>query len=379
MSLLSISSGVGIGIDVAIVGLVLILALIGLRKGFIKSVLAMLSSIAEIVISVFCASPFAKLINKIYNVNGWLGGKLCKSIAGMGEFYSTEIPAGVSGADLASSIPSSTNGVLQKLMQYVLKPLQASEVQGSTVAEIVSGAFASIIVTVVAGIILFILFKIVVALISKLFDKIAQKGVLGGLNRILGFAFGFVKGALIVVVIAFVMTILTVIPKVNTKVYPLIQDHTKVAKIVYNHTDEFVEKHLIDNKIVQKWIDSMWENKYKTNNTELPEVTPDGTSANPYKIDLIQMGNTFTSNYGINFDEATEVYCYFDVTTIEQDTFTLAVQVENAEWSLYEREVLDTALTEINNLDKTKNYIIKITKSNEVTEVELNIVITPNI
>ena len=151
-----------------------------------------------------------------------------------------------------------------------------------------------------------------------------------------------------------------------------------MAKIVYNHTDDFVEKHLIDNKIVQKWIDNLWENKYKSNNQETPVVTPDGTSTNPYKIDLVQMGNTLTSNYGIDFGQATEVYCYFDVASIEQKTFTLNIEVENAEWNLYERDDLETSLTEMNDLDKTKNYIIKITKLNENNLVELNITVTPN-
>ena len=39
--LLSVSSGVGIAVDVAIIALIVIFALIGLHKGFFKSVLSM--------------------------------------------------------------------------------------------------------------------------------------------------------------------------------------------------------------------------------------------------------------------------------------------------------------------------------------------------
>jgi len=111
--LLSVSSTTGIAIDVIIVGLILIFGFIGLRKGFFKSVLAMISTLAVIIISIFCASPLAKLINKIYDFTGLIAGKLCKAIASMGTFYSQTIPEGVSGKDIVNNIPASTNGFLK--------------------------------------------------------------------------------------------------------------------------------------------------------------------------------------------------------------------------------------------------------------------------
>ena len=181
----------------------------------------------------------------------------------MGSFYGETIPEGVSGADIVKNIPASTNGFLKKLMSYVLEPLSASEIQGATVADIVSGAFASIIMMIIAGIILFIAIKIVIMLASRLFDNITRNRVFGKINKVFGLVFGAVKGFLIVVMFAFVLTLLTVVPLVNTKLSPIIQDNTKIARPIYNYTDEFVEEHVIDGKLVQKWIDNLWENKYK--------------------------------------------------------------------------------------------------------------------
>ena len=184
--LLSVSA-LGIAIDVAIVALIAIFALIGLRKGFFKSVISMISTLVVLIISILCASPFARLINKMYDFTGLIAGKLCKGIASMGPFYNTPIEADVSGAEIIKRIPESTNGFLKKLMSHVLKPLSAEEIQGETVANIVSGAFASIIMIIICGILLFILIKIILIKIDvdngdacgrDLYFKIALHGLL---------------------------------------------------------------------------------------------------------------------------------------------------------------------------------------------------------
>ena len=182
--LLSMSSTIGIALDVVIIALIVIFAFIGLRKGFFKSVLSMISTLVVIIVSIIFASSLAKLINKIYAFTGLMAKGLCKSIAGMGTFYSQPIPEGVSGVDVVSSIPSSTNGFLKKLMSYVLKPLSSSEIQGETVADIVSGAFAAVIMAIIAGVLLFIAIKIVLALASRLFENMLREyGVMWGKSR----------------------------------------------------------------------------------------------------------------------------------------------------------------------------------------------------
>ena len=157
--LLSVSSTMGIVFDVVIIALLVIFGLIGLRKGFFKSVISLFSTIVVLVISILCAGHLARLINKIYDFTGLIAGKLCTGIASMGTFYS-EVQTGVSGKELVNQIPSSTNGFLKKLMSYVLEPLSAGDVEGLSVAEIVSGAFASIIMLIISAIILFNIFSL---------------------------------------------------------------------------------------------------------------------------------------------------------------------------------------------------------------------------
>lgn len=376
--LLAMSKTIGVAIDVMIVALIVVSAFIGLRKGFFKSVISMVSGIVVIIVSFLLASPVAKLINKIYDFNGLLAGKLCKSIAGMNPFYSQVIPEGVSGADLVNQIPSGTNGFLKKLMSNVLKPLSAGDVQGATVADIVSGAFASIIVTVIVGILLFVLIKIVIAIATRLFDNITKNRVFGATNKLLGLAFGAAKGFIIVVIFAITLTLLTVIPTVNTKLTPILQDHTAIAKPIYNYTDEMVEKHVVDGKLIQKWVDSLWENKYKGRGDTLPEPeapVPDGTIANPYVIELTETEGVYTATITIDFAAAQEVYYTLNLGEDLEGAFGLQVTTE-AGYTVFDSTDTNTTIDDLATLDQGKTYLIKFTKG-VGAEAETAITATP--
>ena len=376
-----LSSGVGIAIDVAIVVLLVIFGLIGFKKGFFKSVLSMISTLVVIIVSILFASPLAKLINKIYDFTGLMAGKLCKAIASMGSFYSQEIPAGVSGSDIASNIPSSTNGFLKKLMSYVLKPLKASEIEGETVAEIVSGAFASIIMVIIAGILLFIAIKIVVAIASRLFDNITRNRVFGATNKLLGMAFGAAKGFLIIVIFTIILTLMTVVPFINTKLTPVIQDHTHIAKPIYNYTDEMVEKYIVDGKVIQKWVDNLWENKYKDKDDDKPAPapsTPNGTQELPYLIEIVEIDTgVFTAEITLDFSQNESLYYKLDPTGKVQAVFTLNIGT-SAGYEVYDANDTTQAITDLSSLIDTSNYIIKFTKSGDSTNINTNLTLTQN-
>ena len=47
----------------------------------------------------------------------------------------------------------------------------------------------------------------------------------------------------------------------NTIIKPVIQDNTKIEKVIYQKTDEIVGKYVIEGKMIQTWIDNLWENR----------------------------------------------------------------------------------------------------------------------
>ena len=377
--LLSVSSIAGIAFDVIIVGLLAIFALIGFKKGFFKSVISMLSTLVVIIISIFCASPLARLINKLYDFTGLIARGLCNGIAGMGAFYSQPIPEGVSGADLVNNIPSSTNGFLKKLMSYVLNPLSAGDIQGATVADIVSGAFASVIMLIICGIILFILIKVILAIATRLFENITRNRVFGATNKLLGLTFGVLKGFIIVFIFSVVLTFLTVIPAINTKISPAIQDHSFIARPIYNFTDEMVEKQIVDGKLVQKWIDKLWENKYKGRGGDTSaDNSPNGTLARPYELEFSEISGVYSSPVVYDFGSVNEVYYLLKPSMISTETFKFETSTTtDATCEVTSDTDTSTVIGDLMSLSKGQNYIVKFTKGTDA-QMSITLMLTPN-
>ena len=77
-------------------------------------------------------------------------------------------------------------------------------------------------------------------------------------NKIMGLIFGLAKCAVIVFVMNFILVALTLIPPVNKTVTPIINDNTKVEKVVYQASDKLFEKYVVNGKIVESWLQDIW-------------------------------------------------------------------------------------------------------------------------
>lgn len=284
--LASTSHYVGIVLDIAFVVVLLTFAIIGYHYGLLKSIIALFSTAVVLFLAIYFANGFAKLINSIYDFTALIATKLAPSIKKIDPVFLIDFPAGMSGSQFYTSYISTSgaNSVLKKFFKYALKGYSASEIEGLAVADVLAGATASIIMTIISGILLFILIKIALSFLSRFFDNITRTRVLGGLNKILGFIFGAVKGGAILLMFIIITIFVTFVPKANKKIYPLIQNDTKVVKIAYNLTDKYIEKSFIKSDVITKWINNLWDNR------ELAKDKEQQTEANISPILTLTIG-----------------------------------------------------------------------------------------
>ena len=254
-------SVLGLIIDAVILVLFLIFGFIGYKKGLLKSVISLFNWIVCILIAVFIAKYVANWINGIYNFSGLIGGKIAKSLSAMNDFFSKPINLYESvGKDaLIKSIPKETNGLLTQLIKIIFTNTNVDMSSSETIASVLGESLGYICMVVISGILVFIVLKIAVALLSKLFDKITQTKVLGGLNKILGLALGVIKATIIVFLFNGVLIALTLVPVVNKTISPLIENHTYVERVVYKATDALAEKYIIESNAIQTWVNGLWE------------------------------------------------------------------------------------------------------------------------
>lgn len=255
-------STIGIIIDVVLVIILAVFAIIGYKKGLFKSLLSLFSWIVCILVAIFTAKYVANWINGIYDFNSLIGSQIEKGLVGMNEVFSRQVNEFASKEDILNAIADSNiNGVLLQLIKIVFNSTAFNPESTATVGNLVGVSIGGMCMIVISGILVFIVLKIVIALLSKLFDNLSRIKIIGGLNKIFGLIFGLIKGVCVIFIFNAVLVALSLIPAVNNTITPVIQDNTKIEKVVYNTTDKLVGKYIIDNNVIQNWINDLWNSR----------------------------------------------------------------------------------------------------------------------
>ena len=254
-------SFIGIIIDVVLVLALVISGLIGLKRGFFKSLLSLFTWSACLTIAFFAAKYVAGWINNIHSFSGLIGSKISGSIVGLNPMFEKVINANYSdsGALINELNSIEINGALKQVLKIVFKNANIDYATcDQTVGDVAGASLGQITVIVAAGVLVFALLKLAVFLLGKFFDGLTKSHVIGSLNRILGLAFGVIRTAISIFVLNFILVALTLIPPVNKTITPIINENTQVEKFVYNTSDKLFEKYVINGKVVESWLKDVW-------------------------------------------------------------------------------------------------------------------------
>ena len=254
-------SVVGIIIDVLIVLVLLITGLIGIKKGFLKSLLSLFNWVVCLAVSIWLAKYVANWVGSWFGMENAIAGKISSSIIGVNSELGNSV-ASFGSKDAIMNACAGMNGILKQLINMIFSSNNVDFASESAVADVAGAGVAHICVLAISAILLFVIIKIVLAILGKMFDNIARTKILGGLNRVLGFVFGLVKGGCLVIIVNIIMVALSLVPVINNSVIkPVVQDNTKIEKVIYEKTDYFIGKYVIEGKMIQTWIDNLWENR----------------------------------------------------------------------------------------------------------------------
>ena len=252
---------IGLIIDILIVAVLIIFGIIGFNKGFLKSFISLFSWVVCILIAIFTAKYVANWINGIYDFSSLIGGRIADGLTGVNEFFSQSISEFSSTEEIINNLPADLNRLLSQLIKVVFSNTSVDMTSTDTIASVVGLSLGHICMVIIAGILTFIVLKIVIALLSRLFDNISRTKILGGLNKVLGLIFGVLKAGCIIIILNCILVGLSLIPAVNNTITPLIQDNTHIEKVIYNKTDEFVGKYIIEGNVIQEWVTDLWNSR----------------------------------------------------------------------------------------------------------------------
>lgn len=192
-------------LDIAVVLFLLIFAIVGFKKGFLKGLVGLVGTVVAFIIAILCAAPLAEFVENNFGMTTGIANSIESALNGVEGFNVPLTDEGLSTALSNLGLP----GFLSDMIISVVSQLS---IEGDpTIAQVVAPVIAGFLATAICGVILFIvsaiLLNLFAGLLSKVFDKIP---VIGAINHILGLALGLVKGLIFVYIILGVLSLIPV-------------------------------------------------------------------------------------------------------------------------------------------------------------------------
>ncbi len=220
-------------IDIIVLVLLAIFAIVGLFRGFFKSVLGLVTNFASIIIAMFCAKPVGALLNSWFKLGGTIGNQIEKGILP----NLPEITTSMTKDQVVDALDA-VGGSTKQLKYFLGEGPYTSTTQ---LADQLGNTIGSIIVMVIAALLVYALIRIVVAILRKIFSNAtASSSLASGINRILGLVFGLLQGALIIFVVFLLVYFIRGVPLIGTLVEDTITNST-ITKWMWDNSAKLIQ------------------------------------------------------------------------------------------------------------------------------------------
>lgn len=236
MSISFINASVGLWVDIGIVAIILIATLLGLLRGFMRSLFSLIKFAGSFVIAFLLRNPIGSLINRWFNLTSKVSPKIQSYLSGFSNGLIT-----TSSNDPNILKYEIENSGLSSLLKKIGNSLIGDQTlsQNMTVSDVFSIKAASIISALIAFIVVYVLIRVLSIILPKLFKKLTKKSILGKFDRIFGILFGFVKGVAFVFSMFFVMSLVSLIPPLTDKINNVTSE-SKICSVLYEPVNNFI-------------------------------------------------------------------------------------------------------------------------------------------
>lgn len=239
-------------IDLIIIGMLLLFALIGLAKGFLKQILSIANGLVSIVVSSFLVSPVTKMVSDTSLANKLIEKILDLIINKYPNSATIKADLITTKEELASAFTESgLSNILSKIAaEFIdINTLSEGEMLSEAVANSVSYFVLSIIVFILLCIIILILIKILISIL----DSLTKNGILNVINRLLGMILGLARAGLLICICLFAISILVkYVDSINNFIIEDLKlgvDEFSIGKYLYENNPLITLWNLFFNKV----------------------------------------------------------------------------------------------------------------------------------
>lgn len=194
--------------DIVVLIVILFFALIGLIKGFVKTIISFCKGFLSLVIAYFLAPTFATILQGTA-INDNIYNRLLNWTSTKGELFTQPIPEGG-----ISQVVGDQLNLPQFLINFLNSIIGTNDnvdvLEGMTLGQFISDTLSYYILLIIAFFVLSILARIILAIIAKILTKLVEEeGALRFINRLIGFIIGLLKGVLVVSIVFWLLGFLS--------------------------------------------------------------------------------------------------------------------------------------------------------------------------
>ncbi len=193
-------------LDIAVAALLVVCTAIGVRRGFIKSVVRLLGFVVAVVGAAIVSMPVAQYIYKTFfhtMIESAVSQKVQEGVTAAATSLSEQVAA------VLSSLPRGVQSLLTAYGadgNHLSGAAQTGEALVSTVMNDVITPLCTAVLQVIVFLVLFLVLFLIIRLFGKVLDKIfASLPVIKQVNGLLGGVLGFAEGVLILFVLCFAL------------------------------------------------------------------------------------------------------------------------------------------------------------------------------
>lgn len=201
-------------IDGIFLGVIILLTLIGVFRGFLRTVLAFCGTLVKLVIAFFLSKPIAALVSswtkiddrlrlRFYDWAAGLSDQFTVNLVGMNE---QELGNQISSALSDANFPRILRGVFGNIFQITPDAIAGKEVV--TIADMVSISLTQFVLVVCSFVAIFLILFAVIFVLKRIAKTIFERNrFFFKADRVLGGIVGFVEGLFICLVLLSLISI----------------------------------------------------------------------------------------------------------------------------------------------------------------------------
>ena len=247
-------------IDLGVLIFALILIIVGIRRGFMTSVISHFSSTLNLILSFFLYKPIAWCFNKWFGIGDAITNHYSKDLLSSSSDFGVnllDIPKDNLHSFVSGALKESGLSKLPRFFYNVFmnnsslySKLHNSGVESRTLAQIVSESLSDFFTTIIAFVTAFALLYLIIWLITKLVKKLRENGFVKVVDNTLGALYGVFQGFLILIIVCLVLKLMSpfnFMDAVETYI-----NGSLSGRFIYKPINEFIDNYLNFGELIRQ-------------------------------------------------------------------------------------------------------------------------------